>query len=716
MRAHGEHHSYKPRCRQRASVLCICTLLTVMTILAPASQYRAASGQEEPEVCDGEGYAGIRHCIKGAMQILRIDPKDPRVRVETVLPLGYDRDGNFGECRDVNTPSNSTGPGCQRDGQYPGEMAGDMAERSPATVAAFNADLFSFPEYEHGPLGLTVKNGERLDGLYGDRDENEVTRASLSISRDGDVRIGIVDRNSLPDPSAPWTWHPDPTTYFNTVGGHPLLVSGGVPVDVTQQCLLEGGGCPAPYARRARTAVGKTASGELIVVVIPETGGVTLQQLADIMADLGAVEAINLDGGGSSQLWYQGRYLVFSPRPVAEALLVKSSPLPVNDPLGEGFPVSQTAFTLPLTVRHVTETSGTLFFELDRPADGSLFYQPVGPGELAPNQVPLASQETRHQITLDGLKPGSTYQAIVGLHAGEGTYQQPSFLGQAWGPVHFRTVSDDELLRIGVIGDAGFGDAATKALVEQMATYDLDFVLHTGDVVYATEGTVNPLEDYARKFYTPFAPLLHQMPLYTVIGNHDYDAALRWQGAPFYYHAFPRFSDPRFTPPQQEGRNQFYAFAYRDIQFLMLDSQVLFGVEGRAEQDAWLNERLSDTRFALTIPVFHVPPYSSSAVHPRDGIPVRHAWTPLFEAAGVPLIFSGHSHHYERLVANGVTYIVTGGGSAVLYDAGAIAPESQAFARRTHFVLVEIESDQIQLSALALDGEVLDRVTIPLQQ
>ncbi len=62
-----------------------------------------------------------------------------------------------------------------------------------------------------------------------------------------------------------------------------------------------------------------------MVVVIPETPGMTLQQLADLMATkLKAVVAINFDGGGSSQLWYNGRYLVasYESRRVAEGLLV----------------------------------------------------------------------------------------------------------------------------------------------------------------------------------------------------------------------------------------------------------------------------------------------------------------------------------------------------------------------------------------------------------
>ena len=83
-----------------------------------------------------------------------------------------------------------------------------------------------------------------------------------------------------------------------------------------------------------------------------------------------------------------------------------------------------------------------------------------------------------------------------------------------------------------------------------------------------------------------------------------------------------------------------------------------------------LKERLADPRFRITIPVFHVAPYSSSIVHPDDGLPVRYSWNWRFEQSKVPLVLSGHFHHYERLVANGITYIVSGGGSSTLYAQG----------------------------------------------
>ncbi|NIM92599.1 MAG: hypothetical protein GTO18_02650 [Anaerolineales bacterium] len=283
-------------------------------------------------------FEGIHHCTMGPYEIIRIDPKNPSVRFETVMPLGYNRDGHYGECRDVYVPDNhpygkSPGPGCYVDDHYPGEQISSMANRYPGSVVAFNGDFFS-PAYAFGPIGLTVKNGSRLDGYYDDGKLKEVQRSSISIAKDGEVRIGIVPRNKLPNPEEPWGWQPEPLAYYNTIGGLPQLVEGGYPVDLNSQCILEEGWCPDQNIPRARTAVGKTIEGHLFVVVAPEASGLTLLELSHLMVELGAIEAINLDGGGSSQLWYAGEYLVFSPRPIAEGMLVFSESVQITN-IGE---------------------------------------------------------------------------------------------------------------------------------------------------------------------------------------------------------------------------------------------------------------------------------------------------------------------------------------------------------------------------------------------
>jgi len=309
---------------------------------------------------------------------------------------------------------------------------------------------------------------------------------------------------------------------------------------------------------------------------------------------------------------------------------------------------------------------------------------------------------------------GVDYQVVVGLSAGDNLYQPPNYRGKDWGLVYFHTPGGEEPLRIGVIGDSGLGEESTLALAEQMVSHDLDFVLHTGDVVYLMNNHPEPFEAYAEKYYKPLAPLLHEVPIYPVVGNHDIERATLWGGRPFYYYAFPPFATTTFSPSDFNGQNQWYAVAYGPIQFLMLDTQTLFGEDGLVEQTAWLEERLADERFDFSIPVFHVPPYSSGP-HKDEGPIVEQIWGHLFVSDQIPVVFSGHEHFYERLEVDGMTYLISGGGSSVLYNMVEQHSQNQVFFREMHFVLMEIYEDRIEISAITEAGELLDQFNISLK-
>ena len=117
----------------------------------------------------------------------------------------------------------------------------------------------------------------------------------------------------------------------DVLGGNPVLIAGG------QQQSQDLSGSDAFFQRQPRTAVGVTSDGRMLLVVIDgrQPGysvGMTLQELADLMSSLGARDAINLDGGGSSTMWVNGM-LANRPsdgyqRGVGSALVV----LPGGDP------------------------------------------------------------------------------------------------------------------------------------------------------------------------------------------------------------------------------------------------------------------------------------------------------------------------------------------------------------------------------------------------
>ena len=66
-----------------------------------------------------------------------------------------------------------------------------------------------------------------------------------------------------------------------------------------------------------RTAIGQRADGTVLMLVTDGRGsaghlGATAQDLIDIMSEYGAVNAANLDGGSSSTMYYQDKYLMTS--------------------------------------------------------------------------------------------------------------------------------------------------------------------------------------------------------------------------------------------------------------------------------------------------------------------------------------------------------------------------------------------------------------------
>lgn len=118
----------------------------------------------------------------------------------------------------------------------------------------------------------------------------------------------------------------DWTKYNNAVGGGPNLVSESkVNVDWEKQGFKE----TFATQRHPRTAIGITADNDLLMVVVEgrqaDSDGATLEELANIMLKNGAEKAINLDGGGSSQIAFYGLGMVrptdkTGDRPVADGI------------------------------------------------------------------------------------------------------------------------------------------------------------------------------------------------------------------------------------------------------------------------------------------------------------------------------------------------------------------------------------------------------------
>lgn len=129
-----------------------------------------------------------------------------------------------------------------------------------------------------------------------------------------------------PDRDATWR------RAYSILGAGPQLIKSGK-VAITH---LEEKMAPSFASdHHPRTAVGRTKEGKLLLVTVdgrqPQISiGMSLYSLADLLLELGALEAINLDGGGSTTMVLKQK-VVNNPsdqtgeRPVSDAILVFSS-------------------------------------------------------------------------------------------------------------------------------------------------------------------------------------------------------------------------------------------------------------------------------------------------------------------------------------------------------------------------------------------------------
>lgn len=138
----------------------------------------------------------------------------------------------------------------------------------------------------------------------------ETSTSALAIPEDGFVAVGPAqqldklsdDKNIKFETSTIPNWY----NVNHIISGGPYLVKNGeVYVDMTEQKLGAIGG------RNPRTAIGYTADNNLIIVTVDgresSSIGMTLFELANLMKSAGCKNAMNLDGGGSTVLYVNGK-------------------------------------------------------------------------------------------------------------------------------------------------------------------------------------------------------------------------------------------------------------------------------------------------------------------------------------------------------------------------------------------------------------------------
>ena len=183
-----------------------------------------------------------------------------------------------------------------------GRRVDEMADEAGA-ILAVNGGGFSDPGGAGRggmPTGNVIYNGQMLIGNWA---------PTVGMDAEGKLHVGEFNGNTCLQLGLQWAVSYGPT----------LIENGEVRQGLDNN------------SQEPRTAVGQRADGKIVILALQgrqlQALGVTCRELAMIMLGYGCVDAGNLDGGASSDMYFQGKYINVcntsgGPRPIPTSVLV----------------------------------------------------------------------------------------------------------------------------------------------------------------------------------------------------------------------------------------------------------------------------------------------------------------------------------------------------------------------------------------------------------
>lgn len=341
-----------------------------------------------------------------------------------------------------------------------------------------------------------------------------------------------------------------------------------------------------------------------------------------------------------------------------------------------------------------TQAEYTVRFGQDKARDRQVTVKPLAesieyatrlpiPTNLPPNTKPVAPEgekvtEYRYLAQLSGLKPGTGYGYEV---AGAGQTVSGEFvtMSEPGAEFTFIAASDSQTPEL------------LRTLSSQFGQWKPRLIIHSGDLV--SDGSYPP--NIRNKFFEQLGGIAGNVPIMPTVGNHD---SWRWVGMYFPY----------------AGGRLYYSFDCGDVHFVCLNSFI--GAKAREAMISWLDSDLGQTKARWKILYSHIPSYDSGGHQSGGG---RGDVLPMCRKYGVDLVFSGHTHAYQRykpmFVAgenekHPITYIVTGGSSFI--HRLAMDPYLEAGSMQNNYLAITVSPNKLAAKCFSIEGKQLDAFEI----
>ncbi len=356
------------------------------------------------------------------------------------------------------------------------------------------------------------------------------------------------------------------------------------------------------------------------------------------------------------------------------------------------------------TITWRTDTTVANAFVMYQPKEEYTFFHRKEPAKTKAATERLETDDLvndrivhRHSITLQNLRPSSTYVYSVG----DASDSNWSALGE------FTTAPDRVVpFTFMYLGDAQNGLDRWGTLIQNAYRQrpDMAFVLMAGDIV--NRGAKR--DDWDDLFYNG-SSVFAKKPLMPAIGNHECQG-----GHPTLYLSL--FHLPTNGPQTLEPERA-YSFEYSNALFVILDSN-----EDPQKQAPWLDAQLTNTNAVWKFVMFHHPIYSSA--RGRDNARIRDAWRPLFDKHHVDMVLQGHDHAYLRTypmkenkrvasAREGTIYVVAVSGTK-MYEQGTFDYTEKGLTNTSTFQIldVQVSGHRLLYRSYDLDGRLVDEFEI----
>ncbi|MCC5877166.1 MAG: phosphodiester glycosidase family protein [Candidatus Sumerlaeia bacterium] len=253
------------------SFLAISSLLIGPT-LAPGQLLPSVSYGSWTDLADGVRYReGSSTSPRWAVQIVEVDLSNPRVGL---LPVRSMVSGGY-------------------------ERTSALAQRVDG-IAAINGGYFGG--------GVSYSHFELFDSISSINAASRPPRSTFGIGMENvPTMIRPVGSAGIPVPSDP-AWQ----NVIHAIGGGPRIVTNGA---IDSRHVEEGFDAASgvgPTVRHPRTALGLNEDTNTLYLVTVDgrqstwSVGMTFNELASLMIDIGSTVAMNYDGGGSTTMWADG--------------------------------------------------------------------------------------------------------------------------------------------------------------------------------------------------------------------------------------------------------------------------------------------------------------------------------------------------------------------------------------------------------------------------